>query len=121
MICLCSFAGYAPCLAASKTLHSAGILQEASPGKAGGQPGSAFSLVYGKVTDRVWDTVYNVDGVLGEWIRYSPGRANRHGPRDCEAQHLLEHDSENCQEQLWWFDGKHHFTLHKGMSAVLRR
>ena len=64
-----SFAGYAPCLAASKALHSAGVLQEASPGKAGGQPGTAFSLVYGKVTDRVWDTLYSVDGVLAEWIR----------------------------------------------------
>jgi hypothetical protein len=63
------FAGYAPCLAASKALHSAGILREAAPGKAGGQPGNAFSLVYGKVTDRVWETLYNVDGVLAEWIR----------------------------------------------------
>lgn len=66
-----SFAGYAPCLAATKTLHSAGVLQEASPGKAGGQPGTAFSLVYGKVTDRVWDTLYSMDGVLAEWIRYA--------------------------------------------------
>ena len=40
-------------------------------GKAGGQPGTAFSLVYGKVTDRVWDTVYSVDAVLAEWIRYT--------------------------------------------------
>ncbi|CAL5224426.1 g7109 [Coccomyxa viridis] len=66
---MCVFAGYAPCLAASKTLHSAGVLQEASPGKSGGQPGTAFSLVYGKVTDRVWETLYSVDGVLADWIR----------------------------------------------------
>ena len=66
-----SFAGYAPCLAASKALHSAGVLQETSPGKSGGQPGSAFSLVYGKVTDRVWETLYSVDGVLADWIRYT--------------------------------------------------
>ena len=68
-----SFAGYAPCLAASKTLHSAGVLQEASPVKSGGQPGTAFSLVYGKVTDRVWETLYSVDGVLADWIRYKDG------------------------------------------------
>ena len=67
-----SFAGYAPCLAATKTLHSASLLQEASVGKAGGQPGTAFSLVYGKVTDRVWNTLYSIDGVLAEWIRYPP-------------------------------------------------
>ena len=39
---------------------------------AGGEPGPAFSLVYGKVTDKVWNTLYSIDGVLAEWIRCPP-------------------------------------------------
>jgi hypothetical protein len=62
-------AGYPPCLAASAALRAAGLLQEEAPGKAGGPPGNAFELVYDKMADRVLGRLYNVDGVLAEWIR----------------------------------------------------
>lgn len=62
-------AGYAPCLAASAALQSAGLMQEDTPGKAGGLPGNAFDLVYDSMADKVLQRVYSVDSVLGEWIR----------------------------------------------------
>lgn len=62
-------AGYAPCLAATNTLSKAGILGEGVPGKAGGPPGNAFSLVYDGVVSKVWNRLYTVDGILAEWIR----------------------------------------------------
>lgn len=45
------------------------LLQEALPGKAGGQPGNAFELVYADKRDRVWGNLYKLDPVLSEWIR----------------------------------------------------
>lgn len=44
-----SFAGYAPCLAACKHLHKAGLLGADVPGKVAAPPGNAFELVYAKV------------------------------------------------------------------------
>ena len=38
-------------------------------GKIGGPPGNAFELVYAKVRDRVWDTLFNVDSFIAEAIR----------------------------------------------------
>ena len=65
----CRLAGYPPCLAATATLKKAGLLEEEVPGKAGGAPGNAFSLVYDGVADKVYKRLYTLDGVLGEWIR----------------------------------------------------
>jgi hypothetical protein len=67
---LCSLAGYAPCLAAAKKLHAAGLLKEEVPGKVGGPPGNTFELVYGPtVRDKIWAKLYSVDAVLADWIR----------------------------------------------------
>jgi hypothetical protein len=67
---LCSLAGYAPCLAAAKKLHAAGLLKEEVPGKVGGRPGNTFELVYGPtVRDKIWAKLYSVDAVLADWIR----------------------------------------------------
>lgn len=56
-------------MAATATLKKAGLLEEEVPGKAGGAPGNAFSLVYDGVADKVYKRLYTLDGVLGEWIR----------------------------------------------------
>lgn len=45
------------------------VMQESSPGKAGGSPGNAFQLVYAAKTDKVWENLYATDPVLSEWIR----------------------------------------------------
>ena len=47
-----SFAGYAPCLAACKHLHKAGVLGPDIPGKVDAPPGNAFELVYAKVSSQ---------------------------------------------------------------------
>ena len=46
------------------------LLKEGLPGKAGGAPGNAFSLVYGSKTDKVYQNLYKVEPVLSEWIRW---------------------------------------------------
>ena len=42
------------------------------PGKAGGQPGNAFDLVYATKTDKVYQNLYQMDPVVSEWIRSAP-------------------------------------------------
>ena len=46
------------------------LLTKDTPGKVGGQPGNAFELVYGGVTDAVRKKMHAVDPVLGEYIRW---------------------------------------------------
>lgn len=92
---LITFAGYAPCLKATLTLHKAGAYRfgcggadgagggrsgadqatpaaappSVPPGKTRGRPGDAFEAVYGPTTDRVRASMHDADPVVGEWMR----------------------------------------------------
>ena len=63
------------------------LLKVALPGKAGGAPGNAFSLVYGSKTDKVYQNLYKVEPVLSEGIRW--GAALRQSSHIACIHHLL--------------------------------
>jgi len=49
--------------------QNAGILPTVTPGKVGGAPSNAFSVVYGALSARVQRAVADCDPVLGRWIQ----------------------------------------------------
>lgn len=63
------FAGYGPCLAAMTKLRQKKVIKTLTPGKIGGRPGNAFSLVYDGIQDAVKNKVHDTDPVLGQWIQ----------------------------------------------------